>query len=362
MPVAAYGPRGSWWDLARVDSVWMLLVAAAMTALWHGRVSWRGVVAAALLLVAAFFAKQTAAPFMLVATLALARLAPRRLPLFVATLALAGLPPLWWMQRTSDGWFWFYVSKVHRAHAFSPRLVLGALRVMVALMAPAWALIGWALWRDRASTGLRYAAFVAGGAVAAAALAHGTAGAFVNSYAPAVYFTALATGLAASRLLAIAPALATRTYATMTVALLLVPGLMPLLASRVSPRLAGQYSSGFDLRHYVPSPESRRQGDALIARLRATPGDVWVAAHPYYAHLAGKRTFTSVMGAVDLLPMGMVVPGLSSAPFTALVLDEPPDPDTPDVIALCLRYRHSERLNGPDTVAGDKSVAQWRTP
>ncbi|MGZ3406102.1 MAG: hypothetical protein ACXVAN_06625, partial [Polyangia bacterium] len=61
----AWVPTGTFYDLARPDSLFMGLVTAGLLVGWWKRHSWTGGVAAALLLIAAFFVKQTAAPFML---------------------------------------------------------------------------------------------------------------------------------------------------------------------------------------------------------------------------------------------------------------------------------------------------------
>ncbi|HEX4461111.1 MAG TPA: glycosyltransferase family 39 protein, partial [Polyangia bacterium] len=130
IPCAAYVPTGAWIDLVRVDSVWLLLAAAGTTIAWprttgeraddrtNVSATWRSL-ASALLLVAAFFAKQTAAPLMLAVGLALLATDRRAAIVFAATLALVGLPALWLMQRATGGWFWFYVYRVHQSHPFS---------------------------------------------------------------------------------------------------------------------------------------------------------------------------------------------------------------------------------------------------
>src|SRR5262245_41183160 len=103
IPCAAYICVGSWYDLVRVDSLWLLLTAAGTTLAWERT---RGhVVGAAVLLVAAFFAKQTAAPFMFVVGLGLLVVDWRAALVFGGTLALVGLPALALMQHATDGWF-----------------------------------------------------------------------------------------------------------------------------------------------------------------------------------------------------------------------------------------------------------------
>ena len=95
----AFVPTGTFYDLARPDSLFMGLVTAGLLVGWWKRKSYGGGVAAALLLVAAFFVKQTAAPFMVVLGLvAAARLAARRRRLRRSRSRVVGLPALWLSQ------------------------------------------------------------------------------------------------------------------------------------------------------------------------------------------------------------------------------------------------------------------------
>ncbi|HEX8952089.1 MAG TPA: hypothetical protein VF945_09615, partial [Polyangia bacterium] len=199
IPCAAYVAVGSWYDLVRVDSLWLLLAAAGTTLAWRARRSTAGVAAAAALLVAAFFAKQTAAPFMAAVAVGLA-VADRRAALrFVAALALVGLPALWLVQRASGGWFWFYVFRVHHSHAFFPLAALQAPGRLATLLLPGLPLVGWALWRRR-SPDLWWAAWLAAAGIVVSGLGKATAGGYSNAFIPGIYFSALFVGVAAAQL------------------------------------------------------------------------------------------------------------------------------------------------------------------
>ena len=91
---------------------------------------------AAVLLVAAFFAKQTAAP--LIVFIGLGLLPTRRpavLTLAVVGTLLFGLCLLV-SNRASDGWFWTYIFRLHQSHPLPqpPRLCRDAARTLLTLL------------------------------------------------------------------------------------------------------------------------------------------------------------------------------------------------------------------------------------
>jgi hypothetical protein len=79
----------------------------------------------------------------------------------------------------------------------------------------------------------------------------------------------------------------------------------------------------------VPSKLDQQAGDNLVQILEDAEGDVFVPYHPWYAHLAGKPTYTHLMGLRDMTT-GKVWPilGLREAieeqRFGAIVLDNRP--------------------------------------
>ena len=197
----AFVPTGTFYDLARPDSLFMGLVTAGLLIGWWKRHSYGGGVAAALLLVAAFFVKQTSSVFMPVLGLALLLAVPRTAVVYGLTLAVVGLPSLWLSNRASGGWFWTYVSVLHRKHDFFPaRAFLGTPGRLALILGPAILLVPWALVRRR-TPGLVYATFIALAGIGAACVSFGTQWAFTNAFMPGVMLPAIAIGVAAGRLL-----------------------------------------------------------------------------------------------------------------------------------------------------------------
>ena len=370
---AAFVPTGAWYDLARPDSLFMGLVTAGLLVGWWQRRSWVGGVAAALLLVATFFVKQTAAPFMPALGLVLLLASPRVAVVYGVTLAAVGLPSLWLANHGSGGWFWTYISVLHRKHDFFPaRAFLGTPGRLALILGPSLLLVPWALWRRR-TPGLVYATFLALAGIGAACASFGTQWAFTNAFMPGVMLPAIAIGVAAGCLLDESRGSPPRrrpavVYALLSLSLLCAPGGLLPLAARVLPTSWGldplQRPTGYDPRRFVPTAADRAAGDALLARLRATDGEVLIPFHPFYAHLAGKRSYLHRMGVLDIWRAGMGAPrGLAAAlaqhRFAAVVMDDKIEGNWFMWPELLSSYRIAETLHGPPVVSGSPTEPRF---
>ncbi len=363
IPAAAFVRTGQFYDLARPDSLWLLLVAAALFLLYHAardregarRTDGRRHLAAALagaLMVAAFFTKQTAAPLMIAGGVALLLLDWRLAFAYGGALALVGLPSLWIANRVTGGWFWTYVSELHRAHAFyATRAFVETPLVLARIVGPALVVVPWALARRR-SPGLWYAAFLAAVGIGAACVAFGTQWAFTNAYIPGVYFPSVAIGAAAGRLVTAAPGQALPRLRPAFVYALAAASLVLL---RYDPRRSCDVENV--CRPLVPTAADRAAGDRLIARLRAADGDVLIPFHPFYAHLAGKQTYLHRMGVMDVTTRLGAPGGLAEAiherRFALAVFDNKVAGNWWQWPGLLESYRMIEPApDGPPTVSG----------
>jgi hypothetical protein len=366
LTAAAFVPTGAWYDLARPDTLFMFLVTAGLLCGIWGRRRPAAIVVAALLLVAAFLTKQTASPFMIGLGLVLLVVSFRAALLYGVVLALVGLPILYFLNRASDGWFWIYTSKLHRMHDFYPlRAFVGSPLRLLLLLGPAVLLVPWALWRRR-SPELWFAVVLAVLGVAAACVGFGTQWAFTNAFIPGVFFPAIAIAVSAGRLTQ-ADASTPRfrplvVYVLLLASLVTSTGLL-LPYARAHFRYAKTIGLPDDeptereLSTFVPTPRDRKEGDALIERLRATPGEVLVPFHPFYAHLAGKRAYLHRMGVMDVGRAGLGVPrGLREAiaekRFSLIVMDDKIDGNTWQWPGLGNNYRVVGRVNGPRAFSG----------
>ncbi len=386
MTAAAFVPTGAWYDLARPDSLFLGLTTAGLLVGWWKRRSHAGGFAAAALLVLAFFTKQTASPFMIALGAALLVANWRVAITYGLSLAILGLPSLYWLNHSTDGWFWTYVFKLHQQHDFyAGRAFLGSPVRLLLLLGPALLLVPWALARRR-SPGLVYAAWIGAAGAGAACLGFGTQWAFTNAFIPGIFFPSLAMGVAAGRLAgagargvqaipipsdATPPRRPAVVYALLAVSLALAPGALLPLVGRLAPRewaIDRTTPTGYDPRPYLPKKEDRARADALLARMRATDGEILIPFHPFYAHLAGKPTHLHRMGVLDVGRAGLGAPrGLPEAirahQFAAVVMDDKIDGNWQTWPGLLAAYRISDRVDGPRVVSGAETQPRyWLTP
>jgi hypothetical protein len=122
---ALFRVAGAFYDLARVDSLSLaLLLAASLVAYYVPTL--RGSALAAVLTVLAFFTKQTSAAIGVAIAAPLLLRNVRHGLVYLGVGALLGALGALWLERTSDGWFSFYIYRGHQQHGFSAHgLLLG---------------------------------------------------------------------------------------------------------------------------------------------------------------------------------------------------------------------------------------------
>ena len=361
---AAYPWTEGWYDLVRADTLALALALLGLLALrawgpirsqrlrgfWHGRVA-----VAAALLALAFFAKQTSVLLVAAGGLALLVMNGRATATYAVVAGAIGGGGSLLLNWISDGWYWTYVFRYHQQHesnwyeagsACHRRFVdsfgnifshFPALSGAVAL-ALLLVLVVTAVRRrlPPCGAGLLYWTWLFAVGVFAGALGWSTPWARFNAYIPAMTLGAIAAGAAvpalagALDLLLAGGHVADRTRVGVTLA--------------VAAALAAQLVlARWEPRPFVPTRADREAGDRLVRRLEAVPGEIFIPFHPWYAHLAGKRTFTHEMGIRDVttfapdprrgkkpLPArARQVAGLAEAVqkarFAAIVLDDHPN-------------------------------------
>ncbi len=370
IPCAAYASTGVWYDLARADSLFLLLITAASLLAFSLRDSVGGAISAALLLVLAFFTKQTASPFMIAIGLFWLVANWRMALVFGATLAVTGLPLLYSFYKTTDGWFWTYVFKLHQQHDFYPaRAFLGTPMRLLLLLGPALLLLPIGLWKAR-SKGIYFALYMAAVGVVVACLGFGTQWAWHNAFIPGIFFPSLAIATMVGRLES-HKGWGVTAYVVALLAIGLAPGALLKPTSSLYPHDWGIHAdapTGYRLTPYVPTRADREKGDELIAKLRATPGDVLIPFHPFYAHLAGKPCFLHRMGVLDVWRAGLGIPkglqdGFQKRRFSVVVMDDKIDGTWHVFPGLQQNYKSVDNLRGPATFAGAiTSPRYWMTP
>jgi hypothetical protein len=303
---AGYPWFDGWYDIARADTLFVAMVVGGLVAVvgcaqrgtgWRGQA---GVGAAAALLALGFFCKQTGVLYVAAGGAIVLALNWRRVPVYVAVAGAIGLGGTWLLNRSSEGWFWTYVFEVHQAHDCNAQRfwrsfsnILGQFPAMTAMVTVG--LLAVAAVRittgttPRASRPLLVWSWVFAVSCVAGAVGWATQWAHFNAYMPALLFGALAAGSSLAALHGCV--LAVRDQ--------------PLLADLVC--LAAALTMGaqlitawWDPGQFVPKDDDRRAGARLIDTVRAIDGDVLIPFHPWYGHLAGKKTWVHRMGVMDV--------------------------------------------------------------
>jgi 4-amino-4-deoxy-L-arabinose transferase-like glycosyltransferase len=256
----AYALSDGWFDLARVDALYVALMAFAWLRITSARTP-RDWLLAAVVISLAFFTKQPAVLSvvpLIVFLLVTDRSAAAWFGGTIALLVGGGWLALhWW----TDGWFTYYVMELPRlrmrvsfdAHRLLTFWSHDVLRPMaIALLLGSAGTLALRRWRDAA---------IASGLIATAWMARLEGGAWTNALLPAYLAIAVLFGLSLQRLgrwtLPVTAA------AALQLALLL-----------------------YDPRPLLPTDSDRAAGERVVEALRALPGPVLVIDHSYWSTLA----------------------------------------------------------------------------
>jgi hypothetical protein len=269
-----YSAAGCWLDVARVDSLYLALLLAAVHRIRFGRSMSSRAVAGAILCLA-FLTKQAAVIAIL--GFALHDLAWRRrhLPAFIATAGLGILASTLLMDRLTDGWYAFHVlgpnHLLWRNPLLWPHFVSFWLRDLPTEMPIALlgALIVLALGRDDLERTRFYATFTAV-MLGTGLLSRMVTGAWSNALLPAYAGLSVLFGLGFDVARSLLPPSASERRAGLETALLGSAVLQLALLA-------------WDPRTRVPSAQDRQAGERLTARLQHLGDRVVVASHPYLA-------------------------------------------------------------------------------
>jgi hypothetical protein len=337
---ASFAFTGYFYDLVRADSSLLALEALTLWLAYRGK-GWKSAVLAGVLIALGFFTKQTATVMGIAIGVGLLVSSPKRGLVYGAVAAVVLAAGLGLLVKTSHGWFWTYIFKLHQSHAFRKDAVTDIAwpfthqfcwPMFVALVL---ATLGLALSRRlRRADAILWATAIAG--EVAALVGFATQWADSNAFIPAVFFPAFAAAVMVARLCDVA--LEGRKWGAILVAaasVLLLGGQSlhtaqpaPVRGQARSPVLRGWPSLGkafTPVTSAVPSAQDRIAAGRLLAELRDLPSPLFIPFHTYYAVLAGKQPFVHRMGVHDVEAALGRAKGLDEAVdnqrFAAIVLD-----------------------------------------
>jgi 4-amino-4-deoxy-L-arabinose transferase-like glycosyltransferase len=289
---ASYREGGAWFDLARVDSMYVMWMAAGISAVRLDS-PWLAGALGGLAFALAALTKQSALFIALPAAVVLLVTDWKRGVAFSAVLgAVAGGATLA-LDAASGGWYRFYVFDLPQHHPIIGQLLrgfwtsdlLGTFAIALAIGAFRFCVGGRATWRKDA---LDLTLLVS--LILTAYVTKIRVGSFTNLVIPAHLATALAFGWGLGALLDFTGALRERgrTLERFVAVLCLIQ---------------------FVLCAYKPWRQLPRAADLAAGRqfvesLKRVPGDVWIPSHPYLAEMAGKRAYAHELAITDVLRPG----------------------------------------------------------
>lgn len=270
---ATYATSESWLDLARVDTLFALLLVAGIYALRFASRA-RGLVAAGILLALSFLTKQPALiPMIALAGYALVVHRQRAL-WFIMPLVLVSLGVTLLFEIASGGWYSLYIFRLGSEGAYLPERLLtfwsqDAQPTLIALVCS----VAWVVWlvQQKRWKEAGFFSLVLLTLIAAAFIARLRAGGAPNVLIPMHIISVLMTAVLFG---------AVRRLEGSDVQALRI-GVVVACCAQFVALVYLPFS-------HLPAADDQRAGEAFIDLLEAQPGEVLVIAHGHYAAMAGK--------------------------------------------------------------------------
>jgi hypothetical protein len=337
---ASFTFTGYFYDLVRADSLLLALQALALWLALRGQ-GWKSAASAGLLIALGFFTKQTATILGIGLGLGMLVANVRRGLVYGLAAAATLAAGIGLLVKTSGGWFWTYIFKLHQSHAFRKEAIIDVALPFTQqfawplFLALVLATLGLALSRKLRRSDAILLLAAASGEIAAL-VGFATQWADSNAFIPAIFFPAFAAAVLGARLLDVV--LAGRKWGAMIVAIgvVLLLGSQSLHTTAPTPvrgRVKPPILIGWPrpsrslptLASAVPSVQDRVAAGRLLDELRVLPEPLFIPFHTFYAVLVGKQPFVHRMGVRDVeaalgRPKGLDQ-AMSDQRFSAVVLD-----------------------------------------
>lgn len=331
--VATFRIGGAWFDVARVDSLFLFLTLAAFYVVrFHP--SARAYIFAALLVTLAFLTKQSG----LVACLPLVLYAfyvnRRHGFIFIFALIVLLVTSTLALNYLSDGWYGFYVFKLVRQHAIEKSSVIGfwvsdIRPLYIACVAGLFYLISQTAEADRRR--LIFYSLMAAGMFGAAWSARAHTGGYDNVLLPAFAVIAVLFGLGLHAALSFASG-STSSFASGSAGGVRVP----LLHTFIYLVCLMQFGTLiYNPRHQIPTTAELDDHRQLVETLKRIEGEVFIPYHGFLPHQAGKRSYAHFGAIADILRSGEedakqklqdeMTKAFAEGKFSAVIMDEEKD-------------------------------------
>ena len=293
---ATWRLSGAWLDLARVDSLQLVLVLGGAWVLQRDRSQVRGPLLASVVFTLAFLAKQSTAVMLLpVGLYMLIRDRPRAFVLGLGV-GLLGVGSVLALNARSGGWFGYYVFHIAGSHNFGLGLatVFWTQRLIaplgIAIVIGMFAAVAPAERAEPLRPGRGEQWALCAGLVLSAWMVGSFTGASDNLLVPACAAVAMAFGLGWDATIRVAESSADRA---------------PRMRGFVTALALAQFVSLLYLPlRQLPTARDAKAGAWIVDQLRAASGEVLVPCHPYLVRRAGGTEHFHEMSFMDVIRSG----------------------------------------------------------
>ena len=319
---ATFRIGGAWFDIARVDTLFLFLLLASLYWVRFGKTMQASVLAGALLGLS-FLTKQTAL-FVALPVFVYALYADRKRGfVFCATFAaIAGLSTLV-LNLIHDGWYWYYLFYLPRRHEMGPVSLRAFWFGDLARPLPVASLLAgvflFARFYRKDRTAVSFYFLTGSGMCVSSWVSRLHTGGYDNVFMPAFAAMSILFGLGVHEVLRILSK-GPRKQHRLWEACLYAACLLQFDMLRYNP-----------LRQ-IPTPDDLAGGRAIVKEIEAIEGDVLVLYHGYLARLAGKSGFSPGLALHVFLDEGApatdrftgdIRKAVEDRRFGAIILDEP---------------------------------------
>ncbi len=280
--LSTYILSARWLDVARVDSLYLFLMAAGLYIFYFDRSKYTGLMAGCIF-AAAFFTKQSAILALMPCFIAALYVRPKDAFIaggVTAAIILAGCALL---EYNSNGWFGFYVYDIPAGHTNDGRKIYTFWKVDLiptAAIMMVTAVFGLLASYAKGHKALLWYASIAVGFIGSAYVSRIHSYGHLNVIMTAYFTFALLSGL----LLVICA----ERYRIINITACLA--------------LCYQfYSLNYDPQRFIPNQHAIKRGNELLEEIRKVDGDVLFTELQYVQPRVGKKTFTIGMAGFDLM-------------------------------------------------------------
>jgi len=282
---ATYDRVGGWFDLARVDSFYLLLLLACVYVLRFER-SATGAAIAGLLMGAAFLTKQSALVIAVPLTAYVLLADLKRAAWFAGSVGIMMVGGAMLADWRSDGWFHYYCLYLPARH---PRIAGELFAFWTRDLLPALPFAGFAavtyaagrLFSGKGREGIFFP-LLALGMIGSAWSVRNMVGAEVNNLLPAFVVVSMLAAIGLHHV---------RQFATRA-----RDGRWPRVALATEVLFFAQLAMlAYNPTRHIPTAADRLAGIKLVDRIAAVHGEVFVPHHGYLAIRAGKRGFVHAL-------------------------------------------------------------------